>query len=252
MLSDLLTAEVFTYFLVFMRTAAMLSLMPAIGETNIPARVRLALALVLTVVMVPIVGAELPPRPAGSFALAWLVITEILIGLFVGLTVRLMMSALHLAGTIIAFQSGLAAAQSFDPSQGSQSALVSRFFSVLGVVAIFAANLHHVAIKAMAGTYFLFTPGAPLPLADATQTIISVIAHSFALGLQLSAPFLVYGMIFNIALGLLARLMPQIQVFFIAMPANILLSFLILMFTISAMMLWFLTQFESQLSRYLL
>ncbi len=252
MLSDLLTAEVFTYFLVFMRTAAMLSLMPAIGETNIPARVRLGLALVLTVVMVPIVGAELPPRPSGSAALAWLVITEILIGLFVGLTVRLMMSALHLAGTIIAFQSGLAAAQSFDPSQGSQSALVSRFFSVLGVVAIFAANLHHVAIKAMAGTYFLFTPGAPLPLADATQTIIGVIAHSFALGLQLSAPFLVYGMIFNIALGLVARLMPQIQVFFIAMPANILLSFLILMFTISAMMLWFLTQFESQLSRYLL
>lgn len=252
MLSDLLTAEVFTYFIVFMRVGAMLALMPAIGETNIPAQIRLALALILAVVMVPLVGQAVPAMPSGVFALAWLIVTEILTGLFVGLTARLMMSALHLAGTIIAFQSGLAAAQSFDPAQGSQSALVSRFFSLIGVVAIFAAELHHLAIKAMAGSYALFTPGAPLPLADATQTIIEVVAHSFALGLQLSAPFLVYGMVYNIALGLLARLMPQLQVFFIAMPANIMLSFFILMFTLSAMMMWFLTRFESQLSRYLL
>jgi len=247
-----LSAEIFAYFLVFVRIAAMLSLMPAIGETNIPPQIRLALALVMALVMMPLVSDRLPAMPAATAALAWLIVGEILVGLFVGLTARLMMSALHLAGTIVAFQSGLAAAQSFDPSQGAQSALMSRFFSLLGIVAIFAFDFHHVAIRAMAGSYMLFAPGAPLPLADAVQTIIAVVADSFALGLQLAAPFLVYGMVFNIALGLVARLMPQLQVFFIAMPANIFLSFIILMFTISAMMLWFLTRFESQLSRYLL
>jgi flagellar biosynthetic protein FliR len=230
----------------------MLMVSPALGETSIPPRVRLAAALGLTLVIFPVVRGTLPALPGQPFVLAGLVTGEILVGVFIGLSARLIMSGLHVAGTVIAFQSGLAAAQGFDPSQGTQSALVGSFMTLLGVTLVFVADLHHLLIAAMADSYTLFPPGHAIPLGDFATIVTHTVSASFLLGIQISAPFLVYGLVFYIGLGLLARLMPQLQVFFVAMPLNIGLAFVLLLILIPALMTWFMDYFTQALSVFIL
>ncbi|HEY4345123.1 MAG TPA: flagellar biosynthetic protein FliR [Parvibaculum sp.] len=238
----------FVFMLVFSRLGSMIMLMPAIGEISVPSRVRLTLALLLSAIMMPLVADTYSAIPLTVPGLAMAVIYEILIGLFIGMTAQIVMSALHVAGNIIAMQTGLAFAQNVDPTQGSQSAIVASFLSMLAVTLIFATDLHHLLIAAMRDSYVLFKPGDIFPVGDFLQMAVKDVSGAFVLGVQLSAPFVVFGLVFYIGLGLLSKLMPQIQIFFIAMPANIGLGFALLFLILGAMMTWFLNGFEQAIS----
>lgn len=238
-----MTAQFTAYFLVFSRLGSMLMVMPALGDENVPARVRLLFALVLSLVVLPVVLVSLPPMPTTLPATAALLIGEIATGLMLGMAVRILFSAVQLAGTVIGFQSGLSGAMIFDPSQGGQTIVISRFLSVLAVVLVFATDLHHLMLAGMVRSYALFRPGADLMLGDFASLSVNMMSQAFALGLQMAAPFLVYGLVFNVGLGLLARLTPQIQVFFIAQPLGIILSLLLLLTLIGTIMTVFLDRF---------
>ena len=106
---------------------------------------------------------------------------------------------------------------------------MATFLSVVAVALIFAFDLHHLLIRAIADSYTLFRPGGGLPTGDFAALAVKVVAESFLVAIQLAAPFLVFGLVFYVGLGILSRLMPQVQIFFVAMPANILLGFVILM-----------------------
>src|SRR5690606_3131582 len=165
-----------------------------------------------------------------------------------GMSARLIMSSLHIAGNIIALQTGLAFAQNVDPTQGGQGAMIANFLSLLAVTLIFVTGLHHLLIAAMRDSYDLFRPGEMLPVGDFWQLAVMVVSGAFVLGLQLAAPFLVFGLVFYLGLGILSRLMPQIQIFFIAMPANIGLGLALLLLLLGAMMNWFLQDFERSMT----
>lgn len=252
MLSQVLPAEIFGFLLVFARLGAMIMVLPALGESSIPRRVRLALALSVTLAIYAIVKAGLPALPVAPIGLFLALVGEIIIGVFIGASARLIMSGLHVAGTVIAFQSGLAAAQNFDPTQGSQSAIVATFMILLGVVAVFAFDIHHLMLWAMRDSYTLFPAGVIVPAGDFAALAVTAVSKAFLLGIQIASPFLVYGLVFNIGLGILSRLMPQLHVFFVAMPLNIILAFTILMFVIGAAITWFIEYFEDSISPFLL
>lgn len=247
---DVLPQTAFVFLLVFARLGSMLMLLPALGEISVSPRVRLVMALGLAAVLMPVVGAAYGALPSTVGGLAVIVISEMLVGFFIGVSARMVMSALQVAGTAIAFQTGLAFAQNIDPTQGVQSALVGSFLAVLAVVLIFATDLHHLMLLAGRDSYTLFVPGQMLPVGDFAEMAIDTVAGAFKLGIQLASPFIVFGLIFYLGLGILSRLMPQIQIFFIAMPANILLGFLLFMLLLSAMTMWFLDFFEKTLLRF--
>ena len=247
-----LSGAILIYFLVFARTGAMIMLLPAIGEQTIPTPVRLVLALAISVALAPVVQATYhDTAPATAMALALLIAKEITAGVLIGAMARILMSALQVAGTLIATQTGLAYAQTLDPTQGGQSAEIGNFITLLATVLIFATNLHHLAIGAVAGSYAMIPPGAALPTADMAELTIRLVSGSFALGLQLAAPFLVFGFAVSAAIGLLQRLMPQMQVFFVAMPINILAGLFLLMLLIGSMMTVFLNFYSSQMAHFL-
>ncbi len=225
--------------------------LPALGETAIPQRIRLVMALSISFLIYTLVRTTLPAMPEAPYMLAILIIFEILVGLLIGVSIRLLMSAIHTAGTIIAMQTGLAMAQAFDPAQGAQSALMSTFLTLMAVVLIFITNLHHMMISAMYDSYTMFPVGEGIKMNDFAEIVVNTVASSFKLGTQIAAPFLVYGLIFNVGLGILARLMPQLQVFFIAMPLNITAGFMILGIVIAGGMAWFMEHMESSLGAFL-
>ena len=247
---DFLPQTAFTFMLIFSRLAAMIMLMPALGETSIPAQVRLVMAFLLSLVMMPLVASTYGAIPVTVPGLAFIVFTEIAVGLFIGGVARIIMSALHVAGNIIAWQMSLAFAQNVDPTQGQQGVLISNFLSLLAVTLIFATSLDHLLIAAMRDSYEIFVPGQAIPVGDFSQMAVKLVSDAFRIGLQLAAPFLVFGLVFYVGIGLLSRLMPQIQIFFIAMPANITLGLVLLLFLLGAMMTWFLQAFEQSISMF--
>jgi flagellar biosynthetic protein FliR len=225
----------------------MVMTLPALGEAVIPPRVRLILALALVILLVPLVGDSYPVGVTGKpMLLVGLIGLETITGLAIGLLLRIVMTAVSTAGNVIAMQSGLAFAQTFDPNQQSQSALVSTFLSLLALVLIFSADLHHLLIAGIKQSFVLFPPGKILPTGDFAKLAIETVSEAFALGVQMAAPFLVFGLILYGASGVVARLMPQVQVFFLAMPLNILAGFVLLALTMSAMMLWFIDLFAAR------
>lgn len=252
MLQQFASAEIFGFLLVFARLGTMMMTLPGFGESVVPTRVRLAIGLSVTLALYMPLRGSLPGVPDSPIMLALMLGLEIAVGLLIGVSTRLVLSGLHVAGTVIAFQSGLAAAQNFDPTQNSQGALLGAFMTLMGLVTIFAFNLHYLMLAAMRDSYQLFPIGQALPIGDFSAIATRAVADSFALGIQIAAPFMVYGLVFNIGLGLLARLMPQLQVFFIAMPLNVLMAFIILMLVLGAMMAWFTEYFQNSLGAYIL
>jgi flagellar biosynthetic protein FliR len=247
-----LSGIVLVYLLVFSRVGAMIMLLPALGDMGVPARVRLVLALAITVALAPTVASSYPAAPPQSvMALGLLIAQEVTAGLVIGAMARLIMSALQVAGYLIATQIGLAYAQTIDPTQNEQGAVLGNFFNMLGVTLIFATDLHHLAIGAIAGSYHLLPPGAALPTGDIAQLTINLVSGAFLLGFQLAAPFLVFGFAVYAALGVLAKLMPQLQVFFLAMPVNIMCGFLILLALLGTMMSVFLNFYATQMAQFL-
>jgi flagellar biosynthetic protein FliR len=246
-----LSGMVLVYLLVFARTGAMIMLLPAIGDAGVPARVRLSLAIAISLVLAPTVAhTYTATAPQSEIALGLLVGQEITAGILVGTMARIIVSALSTAGYLIATQTGLAYAQAVDPTMGGQSAVIGNFFTLLGTVVIFATDSHHLAIGAISGSYTLLPPGAALPTNDMADLTLKLVTGSFLLGLQLAAPFLVFGFAVNAATGLLSRMMPQLQIFFIAMPINILAGFLLIMLLLGSMMTVFLTYFTTEMGHF--
>lgn len=252
MLAEWVPAQIYGFMLVLARIGAMVMLMPGFGEMAVPAWIRLGLAFAISAVVFPLAASTLPPLPPLPMGMMAGAMTETLIGLFIGGMARLLLSALHTGGTVIAFQTGLAAAQGFDPAQQSQSAIVATFMTLIGVNLIFATNLHYLLLQAMVDSYAVFAPGILPPVAQFSQLAISTVSRSFAIGIQIASPFLVFGLVFNVGLGLVARLMPQLQVFFIAAPAQIMLGFMLLAAVLSSTMMWFLEYFQTGLSPFLI
>lgn len=245
MLTQLLPSDLFALLLVFARLGAAIILLPGFGEVFVSGRIRLIIALALSIVITPVVVGQLPRLPDSTVELFLLVGGEALIGLIIGAMARFLVTALHVAGVIIGFQSSLSNAQLFDPTTAEQGSLIGTFLNVLGVFLIFMANLHHPMLLAMADSYTLFVPGAPLPVGDVAEMAIRMMGQSFVLAFKIAAPIIVIGLVFYLGLGLLARLMPQVQVFFIAIPLQTALGFFMIAITITTGMTLFLESFES-------
>ncbi len=240
------------FLLLFARFGTMIMLLPALGEQRIPVRIKLAFALAFTLLMYPTASVLYPidattPMPR----ILALMVGEMIVGFFVGLAARLILSALQVAGTTIAGQMGLAFAQSVDPTQGVQGALYSNFLGILGITLIFVTDLHHLAIGGIYDSLRLFPPGQVPPVGDMAELVLMTIADAFRVGIQIAAPFMVFGLVFYLGLGLLNRLMPQIQIFFIAMPANILFGLVLTLLLIGSIMGWYVGHVETSFGRFL-
>lgn len=248
---DFLPQTAFAFILLFARTGAMSMALPGIGDRMVPPRIRLVFALALSLILYPLVNKVFPNLPTSLFGMISAIVAEVLIGIAIGFSVRIILTAMQFAGSAIAFQTGLAFAQSVDPANGGQSTLFGTFMSVLSVALIFATDLHHLLLMAMHDSYMLFKPGSAMPTGDFAQVAVQTLTSGFRIAMQLAGPFLVFGLIFYLGVGVLSRLIPQVQVFFLAMPLNITLGFVLFMMLISSFMLWFLDYVGEAISPYL-
>ena len=177
---------------------------------------------------------------------------ELAIGFGIGLCAKMITSVLQIAGMIMANQSGLAFALGTDfANQGQQGALFGNFLSILGITLVFVSDSHFLVIAALHDSFTIFPPGLAPPVGDFSQNATETVAHVFSIAVRMSAPFLVVGLVFYFGLGLLNKLMPQMQIFFIAMPVNIAIGLFLLMVLIATLMMFYLDHFQESLGKFI-
>lgn len=221
---DAFPAQASAFLLLYARVGAVLMLLPLFGEEAVPTRIRLLLGLGTTAGLWAFLSARVLPVAANAEALPGALIAELMIGLALGMIIKIMFQAVAIAGSIISFQVGLSSALINDPSQGGQVPLLSKFVSMSATLVCLATGVHHLWIGAMVQSYALFPVGHLPPGDSFAQLAIGVTSKAMSLGLSLAAPMIVYGIVLNIALGLSVRLAPAIQIFFISQPLTIMLG----------------------------
>jgi flagellar biosynthetic protein FliR len=239
-----LATQLFAFLLIFARLGCAMMVMPGLGDVTVPMDVRLYFVLSFSLVMAPFLYKFLPAIPNNPTDFALLVIKEMLIGFFIGLMSQIMINAVNLAGFIVAHVTSLSSAFTFNPQQAAQSAIVTSFLSLLTVIMIFITDLHHLLFIGLIDSYRLFVPGDALMMGDMANGIAEGLSKSFVIGLQIAAPFIIVGFGVFLAMGLVSRLVPQIQVFILSMPIQILVGLTLLATCMSALMLFFLQQYE--------
>ncbi len=249
MLAELVAAEVFGLLLVFVRVGTALVVLPGFSEAYVFARLRLLFALMLSFALAASLAPALPALPAGPLDLARLVGGEALLGLFLGTAARILFAALHVAGTTIAFQSGLAAAAIFDPNEATQGTLPGNFLTTTALVLLFVTDAHHQLLLALARSYEAFPAGSLPPLGDLADLLARLLSEAFAVGIRIAAPLILVSLLMYLAMGVLNRLMPAFQVFFIALPLQILLAFAVLALSFAGGLLAFFGLFEDGIAR---
>jgi len=251
MFEELLSLNIFAFMMIFARVGTAFFLFPGFRGTQVNVRARLSIALAVSFLLTPVLMDILPPMPGDPFMLLLILGGEILSGAILGTTAMILFAAVQVAGTVISFVSAMANALIFDPIAQQQSAIVAGFLSTAATLLLFVTDLHHVMIQSLIDSYSLFQPGAAHIVGDISELIVRQVSATFKLGVQLAAPFIVVSIVYNLALGLMTRMSPQIPIFFVAMPFQLVLSIVILMIVVPSILMTFLTHVQDGLTPFL-
>lgn len=243
-IEEFLTTSVMAFLLTFVRIGTAVMIMPGLGDSFTPQNIRLHIAVALTFALFPLTMHFVPSPLPSTFALVTIIVAEFIVGLFFGTIARIFMMALDTAGMVLSTSSGLANAQVFNPSLATQGSLMGAYLSVTGVVMLFALNLHHLLIAGLVESYEVFPIGGIPDLGSMAELMSRSISAAFAIGVKIGAPFIMLTMLVYVGMGVLTRLMPQVQVFMIAIPAQILLSLITVMLVISSIFGYWGMEFE--------
>ncbi|EHH68937.1 flagellar biosynthetic protein FliR [Gluconobacter morbifer] len=239
----MLTTWTLAFVLVMSRTSALVMVMPGLGEQSLPMMVRAGITLTLTALLLPLVAPLSDAGALGRLSPAGLLVmiaVELFAGVLIGWMAKLITLALPIAGQMIAMFIGISSVLQPDPDLGSGSSAPARFMNLLAPLVLLMTGAYVFPIHAVLGSYSLIPPGGGLMmhpvawpmLGDATHGVIQLTERSFTLGLELSAPFLILSLVWQLMLGIMTRLLPTLQIYNAATPLQMLGGIALLGFTI--------------------
>jgi flagellar biosynthetic protein FliR len=221
-LTQMLLGWSFAFMMVLCRCGAAIMLLPAFAEDGAPVSLRTGMTLAFTLLLLPVVITTLPKPPATLPELAAMLCGELCAGGFLGWLARLIVLALPAAGQIISLATGMSSVLQPDSTFGAQTAGIGRLFGVAAPVLLLASGAWQLPLQALAGSYIAWPAGAAPPGGDIMEMAVRAVTTHFALALRLASPFLLIGLVWQAGLGLMARLVPQLQIYFAALPGQVL------------------------------
>ena len=218
--------EVISALLVLLRVSMLVILMPVFGHRLVPAPVKIGLIGLISILIYPIVQTSLPHIPASPVVLMVLAGQEVLLAGLIATLAQLVFSAAQLAGQVMSYQMGLAIANVVDPASSAQIAVVGQFAAMLAMLVWLATGAHNIFLMALADSFHLLPIGHAWQI-NSWHALNNVAANMFILALRLVAPVMLLLFFLYVALGLLSRAVPQIQVFFVSFPLTVALGFFV-------------------------
>ncbi len=210
-------ANMYLGFVIFLRVGAAMALLPTFGEQSVPRQIRLGLALAFTVILAPIIGATDPALSNARPILGLYIATEVVIGLALGFMLRLFVIALQIAGSMAAQATSLS--QIFAGAGVEPLPAIGHVLVVSGLALAVMMGLHLRIVEFFVLSYDLLPPGQFPARETLAQWGISRISYAFGLAFTLAAPFVIASLIYNVALGVINKAMPQLMVAFVGAPA---------------------------------
>jgi flagellar biosynthetic protein FliR len=223
-----LPALAFAGVLVLARIGGAVMLLPGIGEAALPPMVRAGIALALTALLFPVLVPVLPPAPTQPWRAFFMLAAELGTGLWLGWLARLLVLSLEMAGEIISAMLGLSNVILPNVTIGTESTALSQVFGVAAAALVLATGLYALPLDALVRSYQAIPAGSLLPAADSAQAVVHGVGVSFALALRLASPLVLASIVWQVALGLAARLVPQVPIYFVSLPGQILGGFALL------------------------
>jgi len=250
--TQLIPIEQFQTFLVVLsRVAGFVGAIPVYFSAQTPARIKTGLTVLIAILLFPIMEPAVGEISLAPVSFGLLVVSELLLGLLLGLVARLIFTAVEFGATVIGFQMGFAAANVFDPQNQRQVALISQFQNVFSILIFLAINGHHLFLQTAVLSYDLLPPGQLNLSGEAIPYLMELSSHMFALGVQFSAPVLTVLLLSGLILGSLARVFPQLNVFLISFPINIGTAFIVMALTLPLIAMLLGREFDSLTERFL-
>jgi len=217
------------FILVLLRTGAIVVTLPVISESVVPVMVKAGLTLIIAVVIFPLVAAQIPPLDSRSlFGLVGLLAGEVLIGVTIGFVARMYFAAIQLAGDIIGFQMGFSVVNVIDPMSSAQVSVITQLQYMIAMLIFLTVDAHHLFFQALMQSY------ADIPVAGfqfsggVMQLVFEASRDMFALALKIAAPIMAVMIFTNVALGVVARTVPQMNIFIVGFPLQISLGLIFL------------------------
>lgn len=231
--ADQLYLLINTFIWPFFRVLGLFATAPLFSESSITPQVKVGLATVIALAIAP--NLEIPALPTGSWEALWLAMQQILIGIALGFVMRLVFAIVLVAGEFIGFQMGLSFASFFDPSSGSNTAVISRLLNIVTMLIFLAVNGHLMMLQAFFYTFEMF-PVAPSTLnPDGWGVILEWSRHIFLSGLLLALPLVIVLLTMNLAFGILNRTAQQITIFAVGFPITLSTGLIVLIIVVPQM-----------------
>ena len=209
------------FFLVFLRVGAIMITIPVFESRSIPQLFKLALAFTASLALFPLLGLEAVPISSSVIGLGIGAVGEILLGLVIGFSVKLIFAGIQLAGQMAGYQMGMAIANVMDPAESQQIPLLAQFNNLCALLIFLALNAHHWFIRALTQSYRLVPPFNARFDGALTEHLIQLAGKMFVIAIQVGAPIIATLLVTSVAFGLIARTVPQMNVFIVAMPLKI-------------------------------
>ena len=220
------------FFLVFLRVGAIIMSIPVFDSKSIPIFFKIALAFTTSLALFPILEVEPLPLITNFFAMGVSVAGEILLGLVIGFSIKLIFAGIQLAGQLAGYQMGMALANVMDPSASQQVPLLAQFNNLVALLIFITINAHYWFIRALAHSFQLVPPLNVNFSGSLMEHLIKMSGNMFVIGIQIGAPVIAALLITSVTFGLIARTVPQMNVFIVAMPLKIGVGLLFLGFSL--------------------
>jgi flagellar biosynthetic protein FliR len=229
-----LDAWLLQFFLPFARIAGLLMVAPVFGTSVVPARIRLILALLLCIVLVPLLPTPAPLTPFGA---AWwmALLQQLALGIVMGFVLQLVFEGVMMGGEMIAYSMGLSFAQMADPIRGSSSPVVGQFLLTLAMLLFLAMHGHLYVLELLAESFRTLPVGSAGLDAERLQTLALFGSQIFAGGLRIALPMMIALLAVNLAFGVMSRAAPSLNLMAVGFPAALLAGLVLLLFSLETL-----------------
>lgn len=246
----LLSLELYHFLFVFARLGGAFLFMPFYASVYITPRVRLIFTLALAVMLTPVLSNQMPVPPNNVPELFRMLLIEITAGVFLGLFPYFLMTVIDLIGVNASVATSFSNATVLDPQTKVQSTVLTGFLTLCALLLIVTTDLYQIMLASILASYDTFPVGEPLLTGDMMDALARVLSVSFTYGFQIASPFVLMIVLMYSSMGVMSRLMPQLNIIFIVMPLQVYLGLALLMVSLPIMMWWFLDFFRNTLSHF--
>lgn len=221
-------AQIQIFLLVFLRVSVIMVTLPLFDNRSIPPIFKVGLSLAVTLVLVPVLEIETFPVVSAVVPFVLGAVTEVVLALAIGLSVRLLFTGIQLAGQLAGMQMGFAMANVMDPGTSSQVSIMAQLNYLIAVLIFLSINAHHWFLYAVADSFAIIPPLGFHIRGALTEQIISLAASMFVIAIKVGAPVMAALLLTSAALGIVARTVPQMNIFIVAFPLKIMVGFFFL------------------------